>query len=476
MDIFFRRNRTPGRKAGDRKIAARARSAYWLAICASLFLLAGPLARSAHACTVADFGVVVDETALALRELNAAGAQRFQEKLKDYQQKYDLSDSEIRARAAAVQDEKMSDFNREIEQLVAEMDTLSNLGPDQVNCEKLEDLKRVRDRLLTVMGQKSGYMLARADIELDRPPGSAAPQQPESAQAQGEPAEQRPVATQKSGKQDQLASREEPPEPARPAPEPEGQQQQQQQSAAPEADAPAPAEKAEAAPLNPDLPERRSAGRDQVAGNWDTDSQTVARPVETEQQTAYVDPGASEPPVRLGPGTEDALPPRVEGPLETHYTIDEISDAGRGLFGPVTAQLAAAINYAFQHFGQPNAYIVGSEGGAAFLAGLRYGKGMLHTKTEGQRVIYWQGPSLGVDLGAEGSDALFLVYNMEGVERLFGRFTGIGGSAYAAGGVGLNVLAKSGMIMVPIRTGLGLRLGANLAYLKFTERQTWNPF
>lgn len=473
MDIFFRGKRTPGRKAGDRKITARGRSAYWLAICASLFLLAGPLARSAHACTAADFAAVVDETALALRDLNAAGAQRFQEKLKDYQQKYDLSDSEIRARAAAVQDEKMSDFNREIEQLVAEMDTLSNLGPDQVNCEKLEDLKRVRDRLLTVMGQKSGYMLARADIELDRPRGSSAPREPESAQARDEPTEQPPVATQKSGKQDQLASREAAPEPA-PAPEPEAQPQPQ--DAAPEADAPAPAEKAEAAPLNPDLPERRSAGREQVAGNWDTDSQTVAPPVETNQQTAYVDPGASEPPVQLGPGPEGALPPRVEGPVETHYTIDEISDAGRGLFGPVTAQLAAAINYAFQQFGQPNAYIVGSEGGAAFLAGLRYGKGMLHTKTEGQRVIYWQGPSLGIDLGAEGSDALFLVYNMEDVERLFGRFTGIGGSAYAAGGVGLNVLAKSGMIMVPIRTGLGLRLGANLAYLKFTERQTWNPF
>ncbi|MGF1620478.1 MAG: EipA family protein [Rhodomicrobiaceae bacterium] len=429
------------------------------------------MARSAHACTAADFATVVDETALALRDLNAAGAQRFQEKLKDYQQKHDLSDSEIRARAAAVQDDKMSDFNREIEQLVAEMDTLSNLEPDKVNCEKLEDLKRVRDRLLTVMGQKSGYMLARADIELDRPAGSSAPQEPETAQAQDEPAAQPPVSTQKSGKQDQLASRA--PEPARPAPEADTQQQQ---NAAPEADASPPAERAEAAPVTPDLPERRSAGRDQVAGNWDTDARTVSPPVETDQQTAYVDPGASEPPVRLGPGVEHALPPPVEGPIETHYTIDEISDAGRGLFGPVTAQLAAAINYAFQRFGQPNAYIVGSEGGAAFLAGLRYGKGMLHTKTDGQRVIYWQGPSLGVDMGAEGSDALFLVYNMNDTENLFGRFTGIGGSAYAAGGVGLNVLAKSGMIMVPIRTGLGLRLGANLAYLKFTERQTWNPF
>lgn len=470
--MIFRKNRTPSRNAGGREIAGRGRAAWLAVICASLFLLAGPLATSAKACTAADFAAVVDDTAVALRDLNAAGAQRFQEKLKAYQQKHDLSDAEIRARAAAVQDEKMSDFNREIEQLVAEMDMLGNLGPDQVNCEKLEDLKRVRDRLLTVMGQKSGYMLARADIELDRPPGSSAPQEPKET-AKGQPAAQPPVSTPKSGKQDQLASSDPAPEPASPAAPSDAQPQQE--NAEPKPDA-APAEKVEAKPLNPDLPERRSGGREQVATNWDTNSQTVSPPAENNQQTAYVDPGSSEPPVQLGPGSEGALPPRVEGPIETHYTIDEISDAGRGLFGPVTAQLAAAINYAFQHFGQPNAYIVGSEGGAAFLAGLRYGKGMLHTKTEGQRVIYWQGPSLGIDLGAEGSDALFLVYNVDQTEDLYGRFTGIGGSAYAAGGVGLNVLGKSGMIMVPIRTGLGLRLGANLAYLKFTERQTWNPF
>jgi hypothetical protein len=101
---------------------------------------------------------------------------------------------------------------------------------------------------------------------------------------------------------------------------------------------------------------------------------------------------------------------------------------------------------------------------------------MLHSKTAPKTVIYWQGPSLGYDLGAEGSDALFLVYNLEDRDRIYGRFTGVGGSAYVAGGIGLNVLGKGDMVMVPIRTGIGLRLGANLAYLKFTERQTWNPF
>ncbi len=146
------------------------------------------------------------------------------------------------------------------------------------------------------------------------------------------------------------------------------------------------------------------------------------------------------------------------------------------MFGTITAEFGAAINYAFQQFGQPNAYISGVEGGAAFLAGLRYGKGTMYRKNAGPSEIYWQGPSAGLDFGAEGGRALFLVYNLDDPYAIYGRFGGIGGSAYVAGGVGLTVLGKGGVVIVPIRSGLGLRLGANLAYVKFTERQTWNPF
>ena len=172
---------------------------------------------------------------------------------------------------------------------------------------------------------------------------------------------------------------------------------------------------------------------------------------------------------------QSQLPPPGR-PADATYSIAEIQEAGRGLFGTITAQFAGAINYAFQNFGQPNAYMTGNEGGAAFLAGLRYGKGRLHVKNGPESEIYWQGPSAGFDFGAEGSNALFLVYNLEDPYQIYGRFSGIGGSAYVAGGVGLNVLGKGKMVMVPIRSGIGLRIGANLAYLKFTERQTWNPF
>lgn len=466
------------------------------AIYGSALIAAGLPPSHATACTANDFGEVVDQTAQALRDLNTSGAQRFQAKLKQFQQKYGLSDQETRARAAELQDEKMTDFNREIDTLVSQMDTLSQTPNDQINCEKLEELKRVRDRLLTVMGQKSGYMLAKADVELDRPATGRSVQTP---QADAKPEKNdggAPAlgAADRPGKEDKLAAK--PPEQKESGP----RALEAKPEAAPKTVTPseqAASETQNRAPiLNPDLPEKRP-NRTQTAKNWATENQAVAPRVE-ERKEAYADQaiggrdqpyagraGSPEPPTSLAPPPDsDRLPPPSYGEqrfprgenVDTTYSIEEISEAGRGIFGTVTAQFAAAINYSFQQFGRPNAYITGSEGGAAFLAGLRYGKGKFHSKTEPLRTIYWQGPSVGLDMGAEGSSALFLVYNLDDSEKLYGRFTGIGGSAYVAGGVGLNVLGKDGVIIAPIRTGLGLRLGANLAYLKFTERQTWNPF
>jgi len=462
-------------------------TAFILTIFFGLFAFAGPAVSPAHACTAEDFGAVVDETAQALRELNASGAERFREKLRTYQKKYDLSDTEVQQRAAAIQDDRMSDFNREIETLVTQMDTLSQMPSENITCENLEEMKRVRDRLLTVMGQKSGYMLAKADAELDRPAGSPPSSETRAAnagsadEAAADPVEQSEAAVPAAAETETAEA----PSSAPSDPAPDETARAEDEARPIETPGDAPAEKtAKAAPLEPGLPERRTAETAPVAGDWTTDSQVILRDTPGEQQTALADDSATPPPTSLAPSGEqtpdgalDDLPSTLpDAPVETHYTISEIQDAGRGLFGPITAQLAAAINYAFQQFGRPNAFIAGSEGSAAFLAGLRYGKGMLNTKSGGQRVVYWQGPSLGYDLGAEGSDTLFLVYNLDTVERVYGRFTGIGGSAYVAGGVGLNVLGKGDMVMVPIRTGIGLRLGANLAYLKFTERQTWNPF
>jgi hypothetical protein len=413
---------------------------------------------SALACTAADFGAVVDQTAQALRDLNINGANRFQAKLQSLREKHGLSEDEIQTRAAALQDDKMSEFNREIDALVNQMDLLSQTPNDKINCEKLDELKRVRDRLLTIMGQKSGYMLAKADVELDKSGGPAASATPRTrtdespAPSAGSPARAAPKA-------DRLD----------PPGAPAGGQRKDAPAPKIMTDAPAPK-------LNPTLPERRTEPT-RTARNWTPESQTfaptppaLAKP-DRAREESYAPPAALTPP----PDGQSQLPPPGQG-ADAAFSIAEIQEAGRGLFGTITAQFAGAINYAFQNFGQPNAYITGSEGGAAFLAGLRYGKGRLHLKTGAESEIYWQGPSAGFDFGAEGSNALFLVYNLDDPYRIYGRFSGIGGSAYVAGGVGLNVLGKGNMVMVPIRSGVGLRIGANLAYLKFTERQTWNPF
>ena len=168
------------------------------------------------------------------------------------------------------------------------------------------------------------------------------------------------------------------------------------------------------------------------------------------------------------------LPPPDPGALG--YSPDEINSAGRGFFGTISAGLASVIDHAFQKFGRPTGYILGEEGGGAFIAGLRYGEGRVVTKLQGDRKIYWQGPSAGFDFGLAGSQVMFLVYDVTDHEQLFQRFTGIDGSAFLVGGVGITYLKRGNIVLAPIRTGLGVRLGANIGYLKFTPTPSLNPF
>ena len=112
----------------------------------------------------------------------------------------------------------------------------------------------------------------------------------------------------------------------------------------------------------------------------------------------------------------------------------------------------------------------------AFFGGLRYGEGKLFTRNAGERRVFWQGPSLGFDVGGEGARTMMLVYNLPDVNALYRRFAGIDGSAYLIGGFGVTAVGADDMVVVPIRSGLGWRLGVNLGYLKFTPEPTWNPF
>jgi hypothetical protein len=150
--------------------------------------------------------------------------------------------------------------------------------------------------------------------------------------------------------------------------------------------------------------------------------------------------------------------------------------AGHRFFGNVSRGLASVIERAVSQWGLPNGYVLGEEGSGAFVAGLRYGEGTLYTKNAGDLRVYWQGPSVGFDWGGDGARTMTLVYNLPATNAIYQRFAGIDGSAYIIGGFGMTALTANGIVLVPIRSGLGLRLGANIGYLKYTPRATWNPF
>ena len=158
------------------------------------------------------------------------------------------------------------------------------------------------------------------------------------------------------------------------------------------------------------------------------------------------------------------------------YTAQEIIDSGHKFFGATSGGLATVVEKVFASYGLPNGYLLGEEGSGALIGGLTYGEGTLYTKNAGDHKVFWQGPSLGWDFGGEGSRVMMLVYNLDDISSLYNRFGGVAGSAYVVAGVGFNVLQSNRVLIVPIRTGVGARLGVNLGYLKLTERATWNPF
>lgn len=158
------------------------------------------------------------------------------------------------------------------------------------------------------------------------------------------------------------------------------------------------------------------------------------------------------------------------------YEAAEIARAADGAFGQASEAVAKVIERTFDDLGKPTAYIVGREGSGAMVVGLRYGKGELHHKIEGKRTIYWTGPSLGPDVGGDGSRTFTLVYNLNDSEDLMGRFAAVEGRAYLIGGVSANYHQRGDIILVPIRLGGGWRLGANVGYLKYSKTRRILPF
>ncbi len=158
------------------------------------------------------------------------------------------------------------------------------------------------------------------------------------------------------------------------------------------------------------------------------------------------------------------------------YRKDDLIGAAEGIFGKGAAGLASVIEDLLRKQGEPNGYIVGREGGGAVVVGLRYGSGTLHHKIEGERAVYWTGPSVGFDLGANAASTFVLVYNLYDTEDLFHRFGAVEGQAYLVGGFHVSYLRRGDKVLIPVRSGAGLRLGANLGYMKLTRKANWLPF
>jgi hypothetical protein len=194
---------------------------------------------------------------------------------------------------------------------------------------------------------------------------------------------------------------------------------------------------------------------------------------------AYPDP---QPQPTVGNGTPvDAAPavpsaPAVNADGSTTYRKDDLIGAAEGVFGKGAQGLAQMIEDLLKKQGEPNGYIIGREGSGALVVGLRYGSGTLHHKVEGERPVYWTGPSIGFDAGANAANAFVLVYNLYDSQELYHRYPAGEGQAYLVGGFHVSYMRRKDVVLIPVRMGAGLRLGANLGYMKFSEKQKWLPF
>jgi len=174
--------------------------------------------------------------------------------------------------------------------------------------------------------------------------------------------------------------------------------------------------------------------------------------------------------------SQAASDPAVAAAQGDTYKQDDLIGAAEGVFGKGAEGLARMIEDVLAKQGEPNGYIVGREAGGAFVLGARYGSGTLFHKIEGQRPVYWTGPSVGFDVGANAGSTFVLVYNLHDSEQLYERYPAGEGSAYLVGGFTASYLRKESVVLIPIRAGAGLRLGVNAGYMKFSKRQRWLPF
>lgn len=176
------------------------------------------------------------------------------------------------------------------------------------------------------------------------------------------------------------------------------------------------------------------------------------------------------------PTPPTTAPSNVAIPTQDTFQEDDLIGAAEGVFGKGAQGLGKLIEDILKKQGRPNGYIVGREGGGAFIVGLRYGSGTLNHRVEGEKPVYWTGPSIGPDAGANAGSTFILVYNLYDTEDIYERFPAGEGAAYFVGGFNASYMRRGDVVLIPIRVGAGLRLGANVGYMRFSKKQRWLPF
>jgi hypothetical protein len=213
-------------------------------------------------------------------------------------------------------------------------------------------------------------------------------------------------------------------------------------------------------------------------------AQSDVAPLPGERGTA-VTPPASPPATDMPTTPPPAVPanPNLNAPpastLATQkvptYHKDDLIGAAEGVFGKGAAGLAGIVERVLADQGEPNAYIAGREAAVAFAIGVRYGSGTMKHSVEGERPVYWTGPSIGFDVGGDATKVFTLVYNLYDSQDLYKRYPQAEGRAYFVGGFSATYLRRGNVVLIPIRLGVGLRLGANIGYMKFTQKNRWFP-
>lgn len=378
-----------------------------------------------EACTAADYAAAVDRSGAQLSAASRAMQPKIQERMRAYQQAKGLTDTDYESAALeAIQDKKLEDLDAKSSELLLKIDGMGRLPEGKApSCAELADIDQLGTQLLDVVRAKSDYILTRLDEEIAKAGGSVA------KDTVKEPAK----------------------EPVKDGSKP--------------VEVPAKAKEAASKPQ----PQAQAAAKEPAS----------TKPMSQEKWSANTKPDDSYKPVPDESASVPApIPDSGIDPEATEgYSIKEIQEATRGFFGTISTSLASVIEHAFKTSGRPTAYVLGTEGGGAFLAGLRFGDGTLYMRNHPEtRKVWWHGPSIGGDFGASGTRTMFLIYKLPTQDALYRTFTGVDGSAFFVGGVGMTVLKGGDVIMAPIRTGLGLRVGASLGYVRFTSKPTWNPF